>query len=141
MRGNGNFLTPLAQHLTYLTVTGDYSKAIHLLEAHLSLALDTMELSRQFDFYLAAQFLCKQMSAATRSTVRLRLARSFPLHREEDRYETVALAEWFAEQCRALATRFDARNGTDYFAHQLTWPDGNWKKLAATVDRSGENGQ
>ena len=51
--------------------------------------------------------------------VKLELPKEFALWREDGCYKAGELAEWFHSQAEEIAGRFDARNGTKWFAEDL----------------------
>jgi hypothetical protein len=63
--------------------------------------------------------LFDHLAKAGRSTLPLRLGDDVPVAREHGRYPVVKLRGWLHQVARDLATRFDARNGTDYFQQQI----------------------
>jgi hypothetical protein len=115
----GDFLAEVAEHLTFLALTGNLDRGVTLLEKHLSWALETMALSRRFDFALAARLLTLRLEEAGRESLKLRLPKEFPLHREDGVYAVADLSAWFEQDARGLAEQFDKRNGTDAFAREL----------------------
>jgi hypothetical protein len=115
----GDFLSEVAEHLTFLALTGNLDRGVTLLEKHLTWALETMALSRRFDFALAARLLTMRLEEAGRSSLKLRLPKEFPLHREDGAYPVADLGGWFEQDARGLAEQFDKRNETDAFAREL----------------------
>jgi len=115
----GDFLSEVAEHLTFLALTANLDRGVMLLEKHLSWALETMALSRRFDFALAARLLTMRLEEAGRASVKLRLPKEFPLHREDGTYAVADLGVWFEQDARSLAEQFDKRNGTNAFAREL----------------------
>lgn len=126
---NRVYIVEVADHIVYLMQVGNHDKAVQLLEKHFLWALETMQLSRQFQFYLAALFLLKQLEEAGTFSLKLRLPKEFPLHSDDGDYEITALTAWFDQQTKHLAQQFDQRNGTDHFTRRLARPDGEWKDL------------
>jgi hypothetical protein len=116
---NPNFLTYVADHLTFLVLTDNLARGVKLLEKHLGDALATPAMSWRFDFYLASRLLLERLREQGQETLKLRLPKYFPLHHAEGRYSVKELEGWFAGQLKELAGRFDARNGTKAFARKM----------------------
>jgi hypothetical protein len=119
VRTNREFLAEVGRHLRFLALTDNWGPGLRMFESHLAWAVETFDLSRRFEFYLAAHLLLDRLHDAGRSTLDLRLPRSVPMFDEKGHYDTVALRTWLAQECRTLAARFDARNGNDYFTRRL----------------------
>ncbi len=124
---NREFLRSAAEHLHFLVVTDNLSKALRLLEKHLAWALESWEMIKVFHFHLAARLLLERLARAGWATVAVRLPREFPARRDDAAYETAALAAWFDERSRAIASDFDRRNGNGHYASladvNLKWLD------------------
>jgi hypothetical protein len=116
---NRSFVREVAMHMTFLALTDNLPQAVRLLEKHLGWALEKEGHSRRFDFFLAARFVLERLGAAGKSAVRLRLPPAFPPHTESGKYELAELTAWFDADLQALGERFDARNGTDWFARRI----------------------
>jgi hypothetical protein len=116
---NKEFLRAVARHLTFLVVTANLAKATKLFEKHLPWALEAMDLSQRFNFYLAALFLIEQLREGGKDSLKLRLPAAFPGHQESGKYDLANLAKWLEDETRELAARFDERNGNDYFSRRL----------------------
>jgi hypothetical protein len=116
---NRSFVRELGMHLTFLALTDNLAHAVRLLERHLPWALEKEGQARRFDFFLAARFLLDRLEAAGKASVRLRLPQGFPVPSAGGKYGVGELAAWFDADLQALAERFDARNGTDWFARRL----------------------
>jgi hypothetical protein len=117
--GNRKFLNQLANHLTFLTLTGNLPRAVRVLERHLPFALETVELSWRFAFYLAARLLLDQLRAGGKDQLPLRLPSSFPGHRPSGRSAIADLETWFDHELNGLAARFNERNGNDWFSRRI----------------------
>jgi hypothetical protein len=116
---NRSFVREVALHLTFLALTDNLAHAVRLLEKHLGWALEKEGHARRFDFFLAVRFLLERLEAAGKAAVRLRLPAALPLRSPGGEYAVGELAAWFDADLQALAARFDARNGTDWFARRL----------------------
>jgi hypothetical protein len=116
--GRREFVTHVANHLTYLALTDKYSRAVALLEKHLPLAMGMNHLSRQFVFYLAAALLLGRLVEKGKTRLPLRLPPQFRAD-DEGNHDVAALLEWIQGDLDDLANRFDRRNGNDYHKRQI----------------------
>jgi hypothetical protein len=110
-----DFLTTIAEHLTFLALTGNLDKGVRLVERHLEWAMECKTEARRYDFYQAARLLCLQLKAKKRDQLSLRLGKSFPRFQESGTYLVEDLQSWLDAETELLASRFDARNQSDYF--------------------------
>jgi hypothetical protein len=117
---NRDFLLSVGEHLFFLVATNNLVKAIGLLEKHLHWALEPVDPYSQFYFYRASYFLIKSLQDQNESTVQLILPQSFPLYSQDGCYDIYLLVNWFSQATHDLATRFDRRNGNDYYLNQLS---------------------
>ncbi len=115
---NPKFISQIAKHLIFLTLTDNLPRAVKMLEKHLPDALKTSGQAWQFDFYLAGLLLLERLQEMGRQQVRLRLPEQIP-QGDKGRARTEELAGWFRGQCQDLACRFDARNGNDWFSRRV----------------------
>jgi hypothetical protein len=115
----GEFVPQLAYHMQFLALTGNFPKAIKILEKNLQLVMESACFAWHFDFYLAGRILMERLGESGRQTIKLRLPDAFPLRNEAGEYSPLTLAEWFNQQLLEMASRFDARNGNDYFRRRI----------------------
>lgn len=113
------FLDHMSHHLLFLTLMGNLKEATRLLEKHYHWSEENTDLYDQFLFYRAAWLLLETMIEMCTNNIKLRLPDSFPLASEDGHYQTSQLSEWFETRARSLASRFDERNGNDYFTREL----------------------
>jgi hypothetical protein len=126
---NCNFLSEVAQHLTFLCLTDNLAEAVRLSEKHLAWSLETSQRSNAFDFYLAVRFLTDRLEQASRIDQPVRVPRSFR-ERTGRTVRTIGeLKTWVQSETDSLAARFDARNGTKHFARRIA----DLRKLAKFV--------
>lgn len=96
----------------------DLDRAVALCESRLvwSLGMWDQRLCYLFDkgAWLTFRSLAEQME-----TVKLELPKEFPLWREDGRYDTRALADWFYGQASEIGQRFDRRNGSSWYREDL----------------------
>jgi hypothetical protein len=114
LRKNRSFLNAIAEQLLALVHARELGKAVGFLERHLAWALETNDLWNRLLFYSAASTLASALAERPGKSRKLRLPTTFPLHREDGTYVSRDLADWFDRETRALADRFNQRNGNDY---------------------------
>jgi len=117
--GNRKFLPEAAEHVVFLVLTENLSKAVKLLEKHLDWAVTATDLKSRFEFYNAVRFLLDQLAAAGREKLRLKLPPHFAAYEESGEYQVATLREWFDAAAEDLAAKFDARNGNDGYTKAL----------------------
>jgi tetratricopeptide (TPR) repeat protein len=117
---NRKFLDEVGDHLTFLVLTDNLPRALKLFEKHVEWAWDSRDLYWRWKFYLAVHFLFGRVAESGKPSLKLRLPKALPCHREEGRYEVADLSAWVEGTCRDLAQRFDARNGNDGFTRRLS---------------------
>ena len=116
VRGNREFVGSQAEHLEFLGLTGNHSRADRLLEEHLGLAMSVTDLDQRFRFLNAAA----AHYAAREGELELALPPWLECYRAEGRYPVAELAAWLEQEAGALADRFDARNGNSLFRDTMT---------------------
>jgi hypothetical protein len=119
MRESRKFISNVAEHLVYLALTGQYARAVKLFEARLPWAAETRKLHDRFEFYVTSDFLMRRLVRHGKPSLRVRLPERFPLLREDDTYDTAALADGFRELAGGIAAEFDARNGNDRYTRRV----------------------
>lgn len=119
--GNGDFLVTIAEHLAYLTATGEFPRAVGVLERHLSLALSAPVGRTRFYFLAASHFLINSMINKPRSRKqrRFRLPSNLPVENDEGSYRLLDLAEYFLTAAQDLARHLDSRNGNGFHSQYL----------------------
>jgi hypothetical protein len=116
---NPYYTRELSRHLQFTCLSDNVDAAVRLLERHLPAALTLPNLRARFDFLAAARLLFVLLRERGTSQIRLRLPPTFPLHEPKGRYAVEPLMAWAEGESRALAGRFDARNGNDYYTRIL----------------------
>ena len=132
MRDSRKFISYVADHLTFWALTGEWTKAVKLLEARLPWAVETRNLFSRFRFLLASRLLLARLHAEGRQTLRLRLPGAGSTHRPDEEYSTRELADWFLSAARDIAAQFDRRNGNDHFTPRLI-PENEQRIAAPTI--------
>jgi hypothetical protein len=125
---NAEYLTAVARHLRFVTVTNNLDRAVQLFEKHLPWAVETLNPLRQFEYYQSVCFLLETLRETRHETIAARLPAALPFVHDERSYKLADLTTYFDEQCHDLAARFDTRNGNDYFTRRLEEP-AQWKQL------------
>ena len=118
IRDNPKFIRFVALHMAYLIHRGDLNTALTLLERHLDPTLKQFDQSGRYLFSLAASHLL-ELLADQSPTRKLRLPKSFAEYRETGEYDLELLRAWFDNECQTLASRFDARNGNDFYGREI----------------------
>jgi hypothetical protein len=116
---NKSFLNYVSDHLIYLTVTGELERAAELIEEHYPWAEGNTNAYNRFLFYRAAWLFLDVMTESQAPRLSLRLPSTFPLYVESGEYETSRLADWFQQEARRIAQRFNERNENDHFTREL----------------------
>lgn len=68
----------------------------------------------KMEFSIGAEIMMRSLRKSGKKTVRLSLPGSQPWQREDGCYQTEELAEYFGQQAREIASKFDARNGNSH---------------------------
>jgi tetratricopeptide (TPR) repeat protein len=117
---NPSFVDEFGEHLQFLTLTANHTKALNVLAAHLATALACPAKQSQFEFLRAGVLSLDYVAGRSkRSTIKLRLPPTIPFHRPDGVYDIAELQAWFRAAARDLAQRLDQRNGNDYYAQRL----------------------
>jgi hypothetical protein len=116
---NKSFLNYVSDHLIYLTVIAELERAAELLEEHYAWSEGNTDAHNRFLFYRAAWFFLDVIAESQTPRLSLSLPRTFPLYEVGGHYESSRLADWFQKEAREIARKFNERNGTDHFTHEL----------------------
>jgi len=121
IQGDVDFLPQHGQHLSFLALTGNLERARELYERHVDWALRSNELDDRFTFLTHALVWLRQLQQHGVSRERLALPSHHPLRQPgESDYDVTALLAWHEREAKALADRFDQRNGTTAFRDRVT---------------------
>src|SRR5262249_10758120 len=131
-RNPAEFIPQVAEHITFLALTGNYARGLRLMEKHLTLALVTCCPACAFEVSLSLKFLLERLREARFLTLRFRMPEAFPSRSASGEYELVALLDWFAQRVSEFAGQFDARNGNDYYRRRIAAGE-DLKRYAAIV--------
>lgn len=94
-------------------------RAVALAAKRFPWTLGMWDQKKVYDFYKGA-WACFQELAKRTNTVKLELPEKFALYQGNGTYAVPALAEWFRAQAANIAQKFDQRNGTDWYAQNLS---------------------
>ncbi|MEV4654609.1 hypothetical protein [Micromonospora sp. NPDC049301] len=114
LRGNLADLWDIGDHIEFCTLTGNEARAVELVERHLDWLDRPPSPAAAMHFAATAAAALRQAGQVGAPTVYRRAAEGRPA----GEVPALALADELAETATALATRFDARNGS---AHQSEW--------------------
>ena len=114
-----NYYTTLRHHLVYLCKTAQYAELNRLLDEHFVGMLEQDNPLSLLFVYRALHRVFETLKTF-QPTIALRASEKWPLYQTEQSYQTEQLAQWFGEQGRQIAGRFDARNQNTYY---MQWFD------------------
>jgi len=120
--GNKSFLDKIADHLIFLALTEDFTRALEIFEKHYPWMEKNRDALYHFRFSRAAWLLFEILAEQpdkSLATPQLSLPRFFPLYSSEGRYDAAKVAAWFKQQAEEIGRRFDRRNETNFFAQTL----------------------
>ncbi len=69
----------------------------------------------KMEFSIGVEIMMRSLRKGGKETVRLSFPFSQPWQREDECYETEALAEYFGQAAREISAKFDARNGNNNY--------------------------
>lgn len=113
------FVEAHSEHLQYMVLTGNMPRAKGMLERHLPGALKAVSAEERFAFLLAARLWTDRLLEQGVRRLKVRLPEGPPAPDARGESDAAALGSWFGEQARAVAARFDARNGNTWFQQQI----------------------
>ncbi|MDA0835485.1 MAG: hypothetical protein O2955_11265 [Planctomycetota bacterium] len=116
---NPEFIDTVAEHMQFLVMTDNDSKALQLISKHLPVALATPSLLKRMKFIFATVQAFLSFESKRKDSVKLRLPPKTPFTRADGVYPVGELRQEFAAAARELATAFDARNGNSYYVDYL----------------------
>ena len=96
----------------------DPERALELFAKRLEWSFGLWDQKKVYDFDKGA-CVCFRRLSRHQQAVHLDLPRAFPLWREDGAYSTKELANWFRAQAETISRRFDERNGSHCFGHDL----------------------
>ncbi len=114
-----HFVVETALHLRCAVLLGDLAEAKRLVERHLAGTLDSVMLDERFAWLIAARLWTDRLLGLGTDTIKVRLPAALPAADAEGQSDVKQLGAWLTEQAQAIARRFDARNGNDYYQRQI----------------------
>ena len=93
-------------------------RGLALFARRLEWSIGMWDQKKVYDFDKGACILFRQL-AKHQQAVHLELPHMFPLWCEDGAYSTKELANWFRGQAETISRRFDERNGSHCFGHDL----------------------
>ena len=110
-----------ADHVEFLTLTGNITRATTLAAKHLAGADAAHSPATRRTCLSAYRLLFAALTAAGAKPIRLTLPAGHALHTVavDDLFPVEAVLAWIDAEVRALAGRFDARNGNSYYSDAL----------------------
>lgn len=115
---NAALVTQAGRHIQFLALTHNFPRAIRLVERYLPYCVGS-DPEDQVEFHPCVVSLFRVMRTSGKESLKLRLTPACPGFRADGRYELAELDRVYWEQAAAVAARFDARDGNDYYARQL----------------------
>lgn len=115
---NAALVTQAGRHIQFLALTHNFPRAVRLVERYLPYCVGS-DPEDQVEFYPCLVSLLRVMRNVGRESIKLRLTPACPGFRPDGRYELAELDRIYWEQAAAVAARYDARDGNDYYARQL----------------------
>ena len=112
---NPKHMGKMARQIHVLTLTGNFTRALSLLERCFPWRMKSRTPGADFFHDLQAWCAMRLILQQGEETLSLRLPDEFELYRENGHYDTQDLATWFETSVRHWESQFNARNGNAYF--------------------------
>lgn len=119
IRGNKKLLKEHSEMITFAALTGNFPKAIKMLEENLESTLESKDADGRFRMFLAARLLFECLKNKKLNRIRMNMPGNFPLNSDAVDYSVDELREWFWEEARKIAQNFDRRNGNTHYSKML----------------------
>jgi len=111
-RKNSRFVDRIADHIRYLTHSGQTAKSLALFRKWLPTCLASVNASDQLEYTTQGWLLMKALEGGP--AIRLKLPGV-----DAEKHDALALSRRFHDSARGIAGQFDQRNGNDFFSKQL----------------------
>lgn len=113
IEGNPAYFRHQAMHLAFLARTDNLERGFRWFRKHFGLAFQVHNPSERLEFHAAAALLWSRLREADPAPRAFAAPARFPLRPAPGArgHDPAALADWFEAEARAIAARFDARNG------------------------------
>lgn len=119
IKGDVNFLSILGDMLILYSLT-DINKGLDIFKNNVSCIAHSKNPNCNFHFYNGAYRLFKSILPFEKSVLCPNVPKSFPIYNDSNVYDVSQLMEYFYNQAKDLAIKFDTRNGTNYFMDLLS---------------------
>ncbi|MFN0195478.1 MAG: hypothetical protein ACKVT0_01930 [Planctomycetaceae bacterium] len=116
---NPEFIHTVGEHLKFLGMTANHTKALQLIARHLPVAMTTPSLLNRLNFLNSCAFIMTALEASGKASVKLRLPPNSPFARADGVYPVSELKLELEQAARELAEQFDRRNGNTYYQTRL----------------------
>lgn len=120
MRSKQGLSQTLAQHAQYHTLTGDWPRALKLIETRLTDALLGRDYAISISAGLALWLTCAAAEADGHGVVNARFGVGMPGQPGDGIWETHALLAWSRDRTLRRISRLDRRNGTSMWKDEAT---------------------
>jgi hypothetical protein len=115
---NAALVTQAGRHIQFLALTHNFPRAVRLVERYLPYCVGS-DPEDQVEFYPCLITLLRVMRNTGKASIKLRLTSPCPGYCPAGRYDLAELDRVYWEQAAAVGTRYDTRDGNDYYARQL----------------------
>jgi hypothetical protein len=105
-----------ARQLRYVVLKGNLARARQIMTRNLPTAMQNVDLSERYEFYLASRLLLDRLRDEGTTELKLSLPAGLPETDDKGRIAIDRLADWFTGEAAQIAVRYDARNGNTAFA-------------------------
>jgi len=119
VRDNHRFISSVADHIEYLARTDRTKKALNMFERHAEWIFRSQTPDDQFEYYKAGLTLLTHPQITKRKTLPLRLPEKLIASDTEAGVDREALTNELHRRAKAIAERYDRRNGNDNAALDL----------------------
>ncbi len=131
IKDNREFLSGAAEHLLFVSATGDLPTALAMFEHHAPWIADTTNEDHKFRFYAATSVLFDKLATESPAGVKVQVPKELAVFRADSNYSPRDLAQWFRAEAESLAGQFNRRNGNNYYTDLLTEADDLVQSLSA----------
>lgn len=112
---NPGGLFELTCDLTFLVLINKLTAAGKIIEKHLIWALDSKDVWLRMQFFIASMLFFKTLKDQGKTSIKLRLPRTFVHYREDDSYDAADMAAKLEHDSAELAKAFDRRDKNNFY--------------------------
>jgi len=116
VRGNRDFIYEQALHMAHLLRSNQLEEATALLRKHLPWALEIKSLSNRFYFVVPTRLCVARLLDNGIRTLRCRIPEGVLPEAKKTTLPLAPFAAWLDKSIPEIASRFDQRNGTNFFS-------------------------